>query len=593
MSESVGRVLGTEDATPLSFWVGVGQEAYAQLDDVLTTERQVPGVGTVRISGVVTAVRSRHEGAQFDSDVFDIAGGLLPAQVQEAAEVTVTRVEPEVFVPPRPGAEVQRASGEDRDRALYFDGMARQVPLGFSRDGQPVYLNPDFLDGTRGRARLHLRHQRRRHEDLVRDLDALLAPALRRARRRSREHEGAHLQRQRRGPAAPRPRQHEDRRHHPRLLPPPRHGTRRVQVRGGPRAAARRRRQRHPRRGLPVHRRRRVLLDPRRVLPAQPPAVRVRRRRRRPPAVHDGRPPGRRPPAQRGPPQGQRRHQRRRAAPHQLPRPRRPHLRTPLRRRDPHRMGRLGHRPRHRQRVHPPPHRLRARHRPPHPRRPPPEGRRPHLRSTGHRRRPAQPARPGPALRRRRGPALRIRTQGEGRHGPATPVRRPRRTQQVRAARRHQPDQGHPARHRRTRTVPRGHPHRRPADRLRSRAQDRLELGHPGRRPPRRRRGDQTRIRVPHPGAAHAGPHGQARHHVRGPTRTPGPARGELPVPRLGHPTRRGRVRARHRAPGPRHLSPPPKSTRSTSPGTTKTTFLSRSKPCGFCTLPTGTSASP
>ncbi|THV43498.1 ATP-binding protein [Glycomyces buryatensis] len=150
MSDSVGRVLGTEDATPLSFWVGVGPDAYAQLDDVLTTERQVPGVGTVTVSGVVTAVRSRHEGAQFDSDVFDIAGGLLPAQVQEAAEVTVTRVEPEVFVPPTPGAEVHRATGDERDRALYFDGMTRQIPLGFSRDGQPVFLNADFLDGSRG-----------------------------------------------------------------------------------------------------------------------------------------------------------------------------------------------------------------------------------------------------------------------------------------------------------------------------------------------------------------------------------------------------------------------------------------------------------
>jgi DNA helicase HerA-like ATPase len=150
MTDSVGRVLGTEDATPLSFWVGVGEGAYAQLDDVLTTERDVPGVGTVRISGVVTAVRSRHEGAQFDSDVFDIASGLLPAQVQEAAEVTVTRVEPEVFVPPLPGAPVERAAGSERDRALYFDGMTRQVPLGFSRDGQPVFLNADFLDGTRG-----------------------------------------------------------------------------------------------------------------------------------------------------------------------------------------------------------------------------------------------------------------------------------------------------------------------------------------------------------------------------------------------------------------------------------------------------------
>ncbi|WP_100445920.1 ATP-binding protein [Glycomyces xiaoerkulensis] len=150
MTDAVGRVLGTEDATPLSFWVGVGTEAYAQLDDVLTTEREVPGVGTVRISGVVTSVRSRHEGAQFDSDVFDIAGGLLPAQVQEAAEVTVTRVEPEVFVPPTPGAAVERATGAERDRALYFDGMERQVPLGISRDGQPVFLNADFLDGTRG-----------------------------------------------------------------------------------------------------------------------------------------------------------------------------------------------------------------------------------------------------------------------------------------------------------------------------------------------------------------------------------------------------------------------------------------------------------
>src|SRR5699024_7636674 len=113
-------------------------------------EREVPGVGTVRISGVVTTVRSRHEGAQFDSDVFDIAGGLLPAQVQEAAAVTVTRVEPEVFVPPMPGAAVERATGVERDRALSFDGMERQVPRASSRDGQAVFLTADFLDGTRG-----------------------------------------------------------------------------------------------------------------------------------------------------------------------------------------------------------------------------------------------------------------------------------------------------------------------------------------------------------------------------------------------------------------------------------------------------------
>ncbi len=146
----VGRVLGTQDATPLTFWVAVDSDQYLQLDDVVVTTRELPGHAPVAVSGVITAVRARHEGAQYDSDVFDISDGHLPAQVQEAAEVTVTRVEPEVFVPPRPGDIVSRASGADRQSALYFDQMERQIPLGYSRDGEPVYLNADFLDGTRG-----------------------------------------------------------------------------------------------------------------------------------------------------------------------------------------------------------------------------------------------------------------------------------------------------------------------------------------------------------------------------------------------------------------------------------------------------------
>ena len=38
----------------------------------------------------------------------------------------------------------------DRDQALYFDQMGVRVPAGLSRDGEPVYLDLDFLDGTRG-----------------------------------------------------------------------------------------------------------------------------------------------------------------------------------------------------------------------------------------------------------------------------------------------------------------------------------------------------------------------------------------------------------------------------------------------------------
>ncbi|WP_018352939.1 ATP-binding protein [Longispora albida] len=149
-SEPVGLVLGTADATPLTFWVAVQPGAYLQLDDVVVTRREVPGRDPVAISGVVTQVRARHEGAQFESDVFAISAGQLPAEVQEAAEITTTRVEPEVYVPPRPGSTVFRATGDERASALYFDRMERRIPMGLGRDGAPVYLNADFLDGTRG-----------------------------------------------------------------------------------------------------------------------------------------------------------------------------------------------------------------------------------------------------------------------------------------------------------------------------------------------------------------------------------------------------------------------------------------------------------
>ncbi len=147
---AVGRVLGTLDATPLQFWVALRPGAYLQLDDVVVTTRELPGGGKVTIAGVVTQVRARHEGATFDSDVFAIADGMLPAQVQEAAEITTTRVEPEIYVPPTPGSVVSRATGDEREQALYFDRMPRRIPIGVGRDGEPLYLNAEFLDGTRG-----------------------------------------------------------------------------------------------------------------------------------------------------------------------------------------------------------------------------------------------------------------------------------------------------------------------------------------------------------------------------------------------------------------------------------------------------------
>ena len=146
----VGRVIGTEDATPLDFWVAVAPDSFLQLDDVVALERTPAGRGPVRIYGVVGQVRARHEGARFDSDVFLIEDGVLPAEISEAAQIMATRFEPEVFVPPLPGQAVRKAVGAERNQALFFDGMDKKLPAGLSRDDEPMYVNLEFLDGTRG-----------------------------------------------------------------------------------------------------------------------------------------------------------------------------------------------------------------------------------------------------------------------------------------------------------------------------------------------------------------------------------------------------------------------------------------------------------
>jgi len=150
MSAGHLRVLGVEDAHPLDFWVGVGENAYLQLDDIVAVTTTVPDRGDITLYGVVDMVRARHEGARFDSDVFLEAEGILPLGVANAAHVSVTRIEPEIFVPPRPGQEVTRAVGDELDKALYFDQMEHKFVVGLTREGHRMYGNLEFLDGSRG-----------------------------------------------------------------------------------------------------------------------------------------------------------------------------------------------------------------------------------------------------------------------------------------------------------------------------------------------------------------------------------------------------------------------------------------------------------
>ncbi len=147
---AVGRVIGVDDATPLEFWIAVDPRTTLQLDDVVAVDRLLPDGETVSIYGVVTQIRARHEGATFQSDVFLIAEGILPAEVSEAALIQPTRFEPEILLPPLPGDPVRLAVNGEREMALSFDDVERKLPAGLSRSNEPAYLDLDFIDGTKG-----------------------------------------------------------------------------------------------------------------------------------------------------------------------------------------------------------------------------------------------------------------------------------------------------------------------------------------------------------------------------------------------------------------------------------------------------------
>ena len=152
----VGLVLGSEASSTQEFRVVLHADEYLQLDDLVVVRTLVPKLGEVATYGVVTEVSSRYEGTQYESDTFRVAvEGTLPADKARSATVQIVRVLPETWIAPDAGQPVYRATGGERERALYVDemregGRDRALPVGVTRDDEPVWLDMDFFDGTKG-----------------------------------------------------------------------------------------------------------------------------------------------------------------------------------------------------------------------------------------------------------------------------------------------------------------------------------------------------------------------------------------------------------------------------------------------------------
>ena len=58
MTDALGLVAGTVPATPPKYSVSLAPGRYAQLDDVVVTQRGLPGHGGIQITGVVTNVEA-------------------------------------------------------------------------------------------------------------------------------------------------------------------------------------------------------------------------------------------------------------------------------------------------------------------------------------------------------------------------------------------------------------------------------------------------------------------------------------------------------------------------------------------------------
>ncbi len=152
LGQRVGLVSGVEPSASGAFAVVLDEKAHLAVDDLVGVESAVPGItDPVRTFGIVTENHAELEGAQYQSDTHRISDlGLRPAQLVRSAQVAVTRILPEIWVAPSPGAAVYRVAGQSRRQAIYHDTMSRPLPVGVDARGEPVYIDVRYFDGDSG-----------------------------------------------------------------------------------------------------------------------------------------------------------------------------------------------------------------------------------------------------------------------------------------------------------------------------------------------------------------------------------------------------------------------------------------------------------
>lgn len=145
MDDKVGIIIGTKPASPLEFYVAVEKGNKIGLDECIYCKSE-----GIEFFGIVTEVYRYFEGVEYAFENKLAIEGLIPIEPAYIIKVNITRIEPEIYIPPDPGTEVFLAKGNLRDKALYYDQMENKIPAGISKDKEPVYINYDFISGKEG-----------------------------------------------------------------------------------------------------------------------------------------------------------------------------------------------------------------------------------------------------------------------------------------------------------------------------------------------------------------------------------------------------------------------------------------------------------
>lgn len=147
--KKIGYILGNKPNSPYEFYFLVNKESIVQLDDIVITQNQYQNT-IITHYGIVREIIKYTEASQYAIETELIINKKIPFLNITIAKAFVTRIEPEIYIPPDPSSEVYIADEKNSEIALYFDKMDKKIPIGFLRNNSNAYINLDFLDGTNG-----------------------------------------------------------------------------------------------------------------------------------------------------------------------------------------------------------------------------------------------------------------------------------------------------------------------------------------------------------------------------------------------------------------------------------------------------------